>query len=44
MGDHATSDIILLNDMDLDKLSLGALVPQEPCGMFYATQYQFTEV
>ena len=35
----------LINDiMDLYMSSLGTLVPQRLCGMFYATMRQFTEV
>ena len=37
--------IYLLNGtMDLHMSGLGTLVPEGPCGMFYATRHQFTEV
>ena len=42
---HQISCDFLLHDiMDLQMLSLGTLVPQGPCGVFYATKRQFTEV
>ena len=45
MGHCATSGVILLNDiMDLHMPSLHILVTQDPCGVFYATKRQFTEV
>ena len=46
MGDLATSDMFfLLNDtMDLHMSSLGTLVLQGPCGVFYATRHQFVDV
>ena len=44
-GDCATSDVFFLLDdmMDLYMSSHGSLVPQGPCGVFYATRHQFIE-
>ena len=47
MGDRTTCDLLfLLNDIkDLHISSLAAtLVPQVPCGVFYATRHQFIEI
>ena len=43
MSDRGTSDVLFYT-MDLHMSSLGTLVPQGPCGVFYATRHQFTEV
>ena len=41
MGDCDTFDVILFdNIMDLHMPSLGILVPEEPCCVFYTTRYQ----
>ena len=41
MGDHATYAAILPNDItDLQMSSLGTIVPEGPCCVFYVTKRQ----
>ena len=41
---HLMCYVLLHDIMDLHMLSVGSLVPQGPCGVFYATRHHFNEV